>query len=124
MASRKKILVFEDERELAEMIRARLVKEGYEVILAYDGEEGFKKAKELKPDLITLDLKLPKLDGYKICENLKDDEDYENIPIIMLTARGSEIERKAGMAAGADAYIIKPYEAKEFIATIKNLLND
>ncbi len=123
MSAKKTILVIEDERELAEMIQVTLVKEGYEVVLTYDGETGLKKAKELKPDLITLDLKLPKLDGYKICEDLKADEKYQHIPVIMLSARDSDIEKKTGAAVGANAYLVKPYEPQILLKNIRKLLN-
>lgn len=120
----KRILVIEDEKEMAEIIKVRLVREGYEADLAFDGEEGLYKAKLLKPDLITLDIKMPKMDGYQVCEQLKADEEYKHIPIIMLTVRASEIEKKVGFAAGSDEYIPKPYEAEDLLGKIKELLGD
>lgn len=118
----KRILVIEDEKDMAEMTRVTLEKSGYLVDLAYDGEEGLVKAKSSKPDLIVLDLKLPKVDGYKICEELKSEDQFKKIPIIMLTARESSIEEKIGYAMGADEYMTKPYEPEVLLSKIKKLL--
>lgn len=117
-----KILIIEDEKELAMMIQKRLGQEGYLVEAAYDGEEGLAKAKSFKPDLIILDLIIPQIDGYKLCEMLKTDEKYKHIKILMLTGRSSEIEEKAGFAVGADDYLVKPYEADVLLKKIKDLL--
>jgi DNA-binding response OmpR family regulator len=116
------ILAIEDEQDLAKIIQAQISAAKYNVVLAFDGEEGLAKAKELKPDLIVLDLMLPKIDGYRICEFLKADPQYKHIPIIILSARTAKIEQKAGFAAGADAYLIKPYEGEILLAKIKELL--
>ncbi|NQT30466.1 MAG: response regulator [Candidatus Saganbacteria bacterium] len=118
----KKVLVIEDEKELAEMIKMRLLKERYEVELAYDGEEGLAKAKSLMPDLIILDIKMPKLDGYTVCEMLKSDKKYKHIPIIMLTVRVSKMEMKRGFEAGTDEYLTKPYDGEALISKVKEYL--
>ena len=119
---KQKILIIEDEKEFAEMVGIRLRGEGFFVQFAYDGETGMKKVEEFKPDLIMLDVMLPKMDGYRVCELLKADEKFKKTPIIMLTARSEEIEKKVGLAAGADEYLTKPYEPGELLATIKKLL--
>ena len=107
--NKKKILLVEDEKVLIETVTLRLEANGYEVIPAYDGFEGLEKAKKEKPDLIILDLMLPKMDGYKVCGLLKADTRYNKIPIIMFTARAQESDKKMGKEVGADAYITKPF---------------
>lgn len=119
---RKKILVVEDETDLVEMIKMRLEANDYEVIAAYDGQEALDKARKEKPDLIILDLMLPKMDGYKVCRLLKFDEKYKKIPIILFTARAQESDKKIGEEVGADAYITKPFEPQTFLSKIKELL--
>jgi DNA-binding response OmpR family regulator len=118
----KRILVVEDEKDLVEILSVRLEASGYKVIAAYDGQEGLDKAKKEKPDLIILDLMLPKVDGYKVCCLLKFDEKYKKIPIIMFTARAQESDRKLGEEAGADGYITKPFEPKALLDKIAELL--
>ena len=106
----KKILVVDDEVELTKAMTIRLTTAGYEVSVAHDGEEALKKARQEKPDLIILDLMLPKIDGYKTCRLLKFDQKYRDIPIIMVTARVEEEDKRLGMETGADEYITKPFE--------------
>ncbi len=118
----KKILVVDDEAQLVEMIKMRLEANGYEVISAYDGQEALEKAKKEGPDLIILDLMLPKLDGYKVCALLKKDARYAKIPIIIFTARAQEEDRKLEEEIGADAYITKPFEPQALLAKIQELL--
>ena len=119
----RKILITEDSPTILEILKSVLVEEGYEVIAAADGQQALNLAKTEKPDLIILDLMLPKIDGYKVCRMLKFDEKYKNIPIIMLTARTKESDEKLGKEVGADAYIKKPFEPEMMIDEIKKLLN-
>jgi DNA-binding response OmpR family regulator len=119
---KKRLLIVEDEADLVEMVKMRLEASGFEVSAAYDGQEGLDKAKKEKPDLIILDLMLPKIDGYKVCRMLKFDEKYRNIPIIMFTARAQESDRKLGEGVGADAYIVKPFEPQALLSKISELL--
>ena len=119
---KKRILVVDDEADLREMLSLRLEANGYEVLTAADGEEGLAKARKEKPDLIILDLMLPKVDGYKICLMLKYDEKYKKIPIILFTARAQETDVSMGEEVGADAYIIKPFEPGILLAKIKELI--
>lgn len=121
---KKRILVVDDEADLVEMVKMRLEAGGYEVITAYDGQESLDKAKKEKPDLIILDLMLPKMDGYKVCGLLKADTRYKKIPIIMFTARAQEDDVKLGKEVGADAYIIKPFEPPVLLNKIKELLKE
>lgn len=118
---KKKILLVDDEKDLVEMVTLRLKAYGYEVISAYDGQEALDKARREKPDLIILDILLPKLDGYKVSRMLKFDEKYKNIPIIMLTSRAREEDVKLGYETGADDYITKPFEPQVLLDKIKKL---
>ena len=118
----KRILVVDDEKDIADTLRFRLEANGYEVVIAYDGQDGLNKAKTVSPDLIVLDLMLPKIDGYKVCRMLKFDEKYKHIPIILFTARAQESDKNTGMEVGADAYITKPFDAPVLLAKIKELL--
>lgn len=117
-----KILIIEDVPEIALALRIRLEKAGYEVITASDGEEGLEKTREGKPDLIILDLMLPKMDGYRVCRLIKFDEELEHIPIIILTVRDQKKDKTLGREVGANAYIVKPYDFQELLTTIKKLL--
>ena len=119
---RKKILIIEDEKDLVDAVTLRLEANGYEVIASYDGEDGLGKARKEKPDLIILDLMLPKMDGYKVCGLLKLNEKYKKIPIIMFTARAQESDIKLGQEVGADAYVIKPFDSQVLLDKIKELI--
>lgn len=118
----KRILLVDDERDLVTTVTFRLEASGYEVIPAYDGQEGLEKAKKEKPDLIILDLMLPKMDGYKVCGLLKADARYNKIPIIMFTARAQETDIEMGKETGAEAYITKPFEPQVLLSKIEELL--
>ena len=120
----KRILVIDDEPELVKAIQIRLEIAGYETLVAHDGMEGLDKARKEKPDLILLDLMLPKMDGYKVCALLKRDKKYTKIPVIMLTARTLERHQKQGIELGADAYITKPFQYEVVLAKIKELLGE
>ncbi len=122
MMDKKKILIVDDEDDLRKMLKFRLEATNYEVIEASDGEEGLNKARFERPDLIILDLMLPKIDGFKVCRMLKFDERHREIPIIMFTARAQMQDEKLGRETGADAYITKPFEPKVLLGKIKELL--
>src|SRR5690625_3261790 len=111
-----KILVVDDEKPIADILKFNLEKEGYEVICAYDGEEAIKLATELNPDLILLDIMLPKKDGNEVCREIRK---TQNMPIIMLTAKDSEIDKVLGLELGADDYVTKPFSNRELIARVK-----
>ncbi len=112
----KKILIVEDEQAIVDIITFNLQKEGYTVIAAFDGEEGVEKAKAENPDLILLDLMLPKMDGYEVCKYLRRSM---STPIIMLTAREEEVDKILGLELGADDYITKPFSMRELMARVK-----
>ena len=112
----KKILVVEDEKAIADILEFNLRKEGYTVVCAYDGEDGLSHALEDKPDLILLDVMLPKLDGFEVCKSVRK---TSNVPIIMLTAREEEVDKILGLELGADDYITKPFSMRELMARIK-----
>jgi len=119
---KKKILVVDDEKDLVEMVALRLEANNFAVIKAYDGEAGLNLAKTTKPDLIILDLMLPKIDGYKICRFLKFDAKYKNIPVIILTAKAQDTDKELGKEVRADLYITKPFEAEVLLEKINQLL--
>jgi len=122
--AKKKILVIEDEVDLVKAMQIRLEQAGYDVISSNDGKNGLDKAKQEGPDLIILDLMLPKMDGYKVCGLLKADSRYNKIPVIMATARAQESDSKLGFEVGADAYIVKPFQYEVLLEKIKVLLKE
>jgi DNA-binding response OmpR family regulator len=119
----KKILVVDDEADLVETIRFSLEVEGFETMVAYNGEEALSLARKENPDLIILDLMLPKLDGYKVCRLLKFDERYKHIPILMLTAKAQERDRLLGKETGADDYMTKPFDIDQLMEKVKFYLS-
>ena len=117
-----KILVVDDEDHIVELIKFNLESSGYEVIVAFNGEDAIKKALDEKPDLIILDLMLPKIDGVEVCRRIKGNEETSNICIIMLTAKSDESDKIVGLETGADDYITKPFSVKELIARVNAVL--
>ena len=117
-----RILAIEDEADILEVIVYNLQREGFTVISASDGEEGLRKVKKESPDLVLLDLMLPKVDGLEVCRQLKGDTATRAIPVIMVTAKGEESDIVLGLGVGADDYIIKPFSPKELIARVKAVL--
>jgi DNA-binding response OmpR family regulator len=116
---KKKILIIEDEHDMVTGLKFNLEARDYSVIAAYDGETGYRKALEEKPDLVILDLMLPKLNGYEVCKILK--KEIPDLPIIMLTAKSQEAEIVTGLELGADDYITKPFSVLELMARINAL---
>ncbi len=116
------ILVVDDEPDLVQMVSLRLKIAGYDVTAAYDGQEALDQVKQARPDLIILDLMLPKLDGYKVCRLLKFDERYRDIPVLVFTARAQEQDLKLAIECGAEAYMTKPFEPKIFLDKLAELL--
>jgi len=119
----KKILIVDDEVDLVETVRFPLEMEGYHVLISYNGEDALNQARKENPDLILLDLMLPKLDGYKVCRLLKFDDRYKHIPILMLTAKTQEKDKALGMETGANEYITKPFEMEDLLKKVKAYLN-
>ena len=118
----KTILIIEDETDLAELVAFNLEKEGYRPLIATDGTAGLAAARNDSPDLILLDLMLPGLLGTDICKILKGNEKTAGIPIIMLTAKGEEIDRVVGFEVGADDYVVKPFSTRELLLRVKAVL--
>ena len=112
----QRIAIIEDEKAISDIIKYNLEKEGYKVYTAYDGEDGLKLIQEENPDLIMLDIMMPKLDGFEVCKRVRQ---TQNTPIIMLTARAEEIDKVLGLELGADDYITKPFGMRELIARVK-----
>ena len=121
---KQKILIVDDEKDIVETVRFRLEFEGLECLVAYDGEEGLSRAKEMAPELIILDIMLPKINGYKIARLLKFDESYKHIPIIMLTARTQKTDIEMGEETGADEYVTKPFDMDMLVALVKKYLSE
>ena len=117
--SGESILLVEDEENLVEALRFNLSREGYRVMVAHDGELGLRMAQESGPDLILLDVILPKMNGIEVCRQLRRET---QVPILMLTARGEEIDKVVGLEVGADDYLTKPFGMRELIARIHSLL--
>lgn len=118
----KKILVVEDELISQKILSVRLEINNYKVITAQDGEEALKKAKEEKPDLIILDLMIPKINGYEVCRMLKFDDKYKDIPIIVLSSLNLQEEREKAFKNGADEYFIKPFDLDLLLVKIKSTI--
>ncbi len=118
-----KILVVDDETNILMVLEVRLKKMGYEVITALDGQEGLAKARLENPDLILLDIMLPKLDGFRVCRMLKYDKKFQHIPIILLSARSQDSDIQTGQDQGANAYMTKPFQTEALLAKIQELLN-
>ncbi len=124
MSDQKQILVVDDELDMLMAIKLRLEASGYKVITATDGLEGLNEARRLKPDLIILDIMLPKMNGYKVSRFLKFDEEYKDIPIIMLTALSGDDDRATGVETGADAYLTKPFETQVLVNTVRSIVGE
>ena len=112
----KKILIVDDEKSIVDILKLNLQNEGYTVFDAYDGEEAVFKAQNIEPDLILLDVMLPKLDGFSVCKKIRE---TSSVPILMITAREEEVDKVLGLELGADDYITKPFSVRELMARIK-----
>src|SRR5262245_20768862 len=119
--SKPRILIIEDERDLCDVLSYNLHKEGYETFVAHDGQEGVRKAQMHLPDLIILDLMLPRLDGLEVCRQIRAGKQSHSIPIIMLTAKGEEMDQVVGFSVGADDYVTKPFSPKVLLQRIRAL---
>lgn len=122
--NKKRILLVDDEKDMVFALKMQLEAENFEVLTAANGQEALDKAHRDKPDLIILDVMLPKIDGYKVSRMLKFDKKYKNIPILMFTARIQENDKKVGYEVGADVYLTKPFEPKVLIEHINQLLKE
>ncbi len=117
-----RILIIEDDRDIVELVRYNLEKEGFQVTAAFDGIAGLAQLQKSPPDLLVLDLMLPKLSGLEICKAARREAGLNRIPILMLSARGEEADRVIGLELGADDYVTKPFSPRELVARVKALL--
>ncbi len=124
MSSVPKILIAEDERDIRELIGFTLRFAGFEVTLTKNGAEAVEKAPELRPDLIMLDVRMPKMTGYEACRALKKNPETNKIPVVILSAKGQDGEIQEGIESGADHYIVKPFAPDELTNRVKDILRD
>ena len=122
MSLKERILVVDDEENIVELVKFNLEAEGYEVLVAYDGQSAWEMMQKESIDLIVLDLMLPQIDGLDICRRVRNDDNLRKLPIIMLTAKGEEVDRVLGLELGADDYVTKPFSPRELVARVKAIL--
>ena len=120
--TRARILIIEDDKDIVELVRYNLEKEGFQALACGDGASGLGQIKKSPPDLLVLDLMLPKISGLEICKEIRRDDKLNRLPILMLTARGDEADRVVGLELGADDYVTKPFSPRELVARVKALL--
>ena len=121
-ATKHRILVVDDEPSIAKVLRKQLEVAGFEVNVGVDGEDGLTKAREWRPDLLVLDVMLPKRNGHEVCSALRQDEQFRRLPIIMLTEKAQRQDQQEAMQRGADAYLAKPFQLEELLAQVRALL--
>ena len=121
VGQKKRVLVVDDERHIVRLVQVNLERQGYEVLTAYDGVECLEKAKAEKPDLIVLDVMMPRMDGFEALQRLKSDPETNHIPVIMLTARAQDRDVLQGYQYGADLYLTKPFSPLELISLVKRV---
>lgn len=119
----KRVLIVDDEPNIVTALEFLLEKRGYEVTVAVNGEEALAQVETFKPDLVLLDVMMPKASGYEVCQRLRSDPRWQGIKIVMLSAKGREVEVSKGMSLGADLYVTKPFSSAELVATIDTLLS-
>ena len=120
--SKGRILVVDDEIYIVHILDFSLGMEGYEVLTALDGEQALERLKTDKPDLIVLDIMMPKVDGYEVCRTIKSNPETQHIPVILLSAKGRNVDQKMGFDVGADDYITKPFSPRKLVERINALL--
>lgn len=118
----KKILIVDDEPNIVISLEFLMKKEGFEVAVAVDGEEALTKVDSFRPDLVLLDVMMPKKSGFEVCEALRADPEKAGLQVVMLTAKGRETEVAKGLAIGADAYVTKPFSTKDLVLKVKGML--
>lgn len=119
---KKSILIIEDDINIA-TAQKLILSDHYKVEMAHDGDSGLEKLKSMKPDLLVLDLMLPNRGGYDICFSMRQNEELENIPVLMVTALNQQIDKDKGVMVGTDAYLTKPFEADQLLSAVRNLLS-
>jgi len=118
----KKILIVDDEPNIVISLEFLMKKEGFEVAVAVDGEDALSKVDSFRPDLVLLDVMMPKKSGFEVCESLRADPDKAGLLVVMLTAKGRETEVAKGLAIGADAYVTKPFSTKDLVVKVREML--
>lgn len=118
----KRILIVDDEPNIVVSLEFLMKREGFEVAVATDGEAALKSVEEKKPDLVLLDIMLPKKNGFEVCQTIRANPDWQGVKIVMLTAKGRDTEVAKGTALGADAYMTKPFSTKDLIAQVRQIL--
>ncbi len=118
----KKILIADDEQNIVISLEFLMKREGFDVTVAGDGEEALKRIREIRPDLVLLDVMMPRKSGFEVCQEVKADSELQATKILMLTAKGRDTEVAKGLAMGADGYMTKPFSTKELVAKVKTLL--
>jgi len=120
----KTVLIVDDEEYIVTSLEYVVKSAGYETVIAYDGEQAMEKVTATVPDLLILDVMMPKLDGFEVCEKIRANPLWKSIRIIMLTAKGRDSEREKGMSLGADAYMTKPFSTRDILKRVEELLGD
>jgi len=118
----KRVLIVDDEPNIVTALEFLLEKRGYEVKVAVNGEQALAQLDAFRPDLVLLDVMMPKVSGYEVCQRMRSQPQWQGIKIVMLSAKGREVEVSKGMSLGADLYVTKPFSSAELVATIDNLL--
>lgn len=119
---KERILIIEDDKNISKLVAYNLEKAGFEPFTAFSGEDGLSRVRKLLPDLVLLDIMLPEMDGFEVCRLIKQDNKIKHIPVIMLTAKGEEVDKVVGLELGADDYVVKPFSPRELILRIKAIL--
>ena len=118
----KKVLIVDDEKNIITSLEFLMTKAGYQVQVAHNGEDGLQKIAQFQPDLILLDAMMPKLNGFDVCRQVRQNSNWQHIKIIMLTARGREVDINKGLSLGADTYVTKPFSTRELMDKVSQLL--
>lgn len=118
----KRMLIVDDEPNIVTSLEYLMKREGFDVEVAVDGDSGLKAAREGRPDLVLLDIMLPKMNGFEVCERIRADPACRGMKIVMLTAKGRQVDNTRGMSAGADLYVTKPFSTRDLVAQVKQLL--
>lgn len=120
----KQVLIVDDEQNILISLEYLMRREGYEVRVARDGEEGLRSLRDQPPDLVLLDVMMPKLNGFEVCQAIRADPALAGVRVLMLSAKGREAEIAKGLSIGADAYISKPFSTRDLVAKVKSMLED
>lgn len=120
----KKVLIVDDEPNIVLSLEFLMKQAGYSASTATDGEMALEQMRQTKPDLVLLDINMPKLNGYEVCQAIRDNPGWKDVRIVMLTARGRDIEREKGLAMGADDYVIKPFSTRDVVDLVNRLLEN